>query len=182
MRTTARVTTPLGLLLALALAAPASAQQEPVREGDHVRSRGLRVEGEVQRIDGDVLVLRPVAGRLDNLMLPRADLRDLEVSRGTRRNTVQGILYGGGALGLTLALVSATSWEPCTSWCIMHPESAVEAAVWGGTAGLVAGGVLGGVIGALTKTTEWEAAQFQTVGFVLPAPGGRVAAGLRLSW
>lgn len=171
----------LTLVAAAAGALPAAAQAPvPLREGDQVRSRALGVQGQVRRIDAQVIVLLPGAGQADSLVLPRAELRDLEVSRGQRRNTGKGIAMGVGGLGLGLALLSAATWEPCSGWLCFGPSSAGEAAMWGFAAGAIGGAVVGGAIGALTRTPRWERAELTATGFLGPRQDGRVAVGFRL--
>ena len=137
----------LGVFLLLA-ATSVSAQQP----GDTVRVSGTRV-GLVFEADSSGLLL-------SSGYAPYAEMRSLEVRRGTRGHAGRGFKYGfvaGGVLGAAGAVVLCASYsEGGYGWC-------TGGVLTFGAVGGLSGGVAGALIGFLVRSDIWEP---------VPIPGG----------
>ena len=179
------------LLLALALAAPASAQTaaaDPLVPAVGARVRvsapGGPLIGTLVRATQDSLVVAPERGGYP-LALARADVGSFEVSRGRRsRMRAAAPWAAGGALLFGLSLGVAES-NPCTSdMTRVECEDASNRAVARQAAGgAVFGAVLGGTFGALFRRSErWQAATIPVrVALTFPVQNPRRGAGVAVA-
>ena len=150
------------LLLSLgAIAAEARAEQESLL-GSRVRVRTVQLgEPQVGVLAGstvDDLILETGAAA-SSVKIRRSDVVKLEVSRGTRRHTLEGLLAGAVAWGAIVGLVAAFD---------TLDESGVGEPLFIG--GMLAAGA---GIGTLVKTERWERvpAAGASIG-IRPVPGG----------
>lgn len=153
-------------LVLLLLAAPAALQgQESVLDvGTRVRvvappfTGGPMIGSVVAVGDSSIALATPGGSRGgEHLVIPREAIERLEISLGTRPNTVKGlefgalggVLLGAGAMGL-----ACSGDEACG-----EGSSAAERAVLGAVIGAAAGAVVGGVVGTLVRTERWESVE-----------------------
>jgi hypothetical protein len=133
----------LVLLLGTAVAEARGAEESLV--GSRVRVRTMqRGEPQVGILEGesaDELVIR-TKGAASPVQVRRRDVLRLEVSRGTRRHTLKGLLGGAVAWGAIVGLVAA--FDTLDESGLGEP--------------LVIGGMLaaGAGIGTMVKTERWE--------------------------
>jgi hypothetical protein len=178
--------TALTVLLLLPAAVPATAQgpAEALQPGQLLRieraAGGPATVGHLVRLTADSVAVSPLDEPEAVEAIPNSDVGRLWVGRGPARKTLEGVALGavtGFALG---AAVGAVTWEPCTGWCIVHPDSRAQAGLWGGALLAGPGALVGAVIGALTVRERWELvpanASLQTTG----APGGGLALAVRV--
>ena len=160
----------LGILVGPAIAQPQSALGQRVRltfkPQPHVRAAS--VVGRLVEATGDTLSVdkgdRAVA-------VPLAKVERLEISRGQRSHQVVGALAGGLGGGLLLGAIAASTYEPCTGWCILH-FSQSELFVMGALAGGAGGLLLGAIIGSGIKVDTWEPLLLRpSIGFHGASPG-----------
>ena len=145
------------LLLCAATTGRAAAQQP----GDTVRVRvanGPRMEGRLERIDTDTLVV--VGSNSVRRSIPRAEVRRIDVARGqtsTARAVLRGAAFGfaiGAATGAAFGAVTYTEGCPPSSGFCLDLGRGFEAYV-GGIAGGALGAIGGGMVGAARDRTEW---------------------------
>lgn len=141
------------LVLALAAGATIGGAQTPVTAGARVRvavapSRARRI-ATVVSATRDTLALR-IDGT--TRLVPVDSITRLEVSRGTHRNTLKGLLIGtgvGAATGVTIGLASGKDKEGFIRF------SGGEKATMAGLALGAVGGVIGTVAGYATVHDDW---------------------------
>jgi hypothetical protein len=168
-----------------------SAQRQPtIHAGARVRisapSEGYRgLIGTVSGYDGGDIVIKP-GNEQSSVSVPLTSITTFKRSRGLKSNAGQGALIGsivGGAFG---ALFAAATYRECVGegWdCLMHPESAGQAAVYGGTILGLLGAGIGALIGANEKTERWEEVPLDQVRVsIVPHRDGRFAFGLSVSF
>lgn len=133
----------VALLLGAAVAEARGADDSLV--GSRVRVRTMQLgEAQVGILEGataDGLVIS-IKGAASPVQVRRSDVLRLEVSRGTRRNTLKGLLAGAVAWGAIVGLVAAFD---------TLDESGVGEPLFVG--GMLAAGA---GIGTLVKTERWE--------------------------
>lgn len=150
------------LLASLGSVAPLAGQvAPPLVQGARVRVRTLRdtglldrgVEGTVERLSGDTLILRPRSGGSPRVFLAGEESQ-LFVFAGHRSRILRGVVIGGIAGLVGGGLVAAASGEVCegtSSLCF-------DRKVVGFKAGLIlgaCGAVSGIVIGAFASHEAW---------------------------
>ena len=145
-----------------------------------------RLVGTFSGYDSGSIGIKP-DNEQSSVWVPLNSVTRLQQSRGRKSNTRKGALIGslvGGAFG---AAAAAATYKECVSesWmdCFMQPESAGQAAAWGGLiTGLLGAGV-GALIGASEKTDRWEEVPVDRlrVSFA-PQPDGRFAFGLSVAF
>ena len=135
----------LGLLLLLGAAGVEAQESTAGLVGSRVRVRAVQlVEPQVGVLEGSTsesLVIR-ASSSVSPIQLRRAEIVELEVSRGVKRHTLKGLLAGGIAWGVIAGLVAAFD---------TLDESGVGEPLFVGT--LLAAGA---GIGAMVKTERWE--------------------------
>jgi len=113
--------------------------------GSRVRVRALSPGhswvGVLEESSTDVLILR-TSGSGSPVRVARSDVARLEVSRGTRRHALEGLLAGAAAWGAVVGLVAAFD---------TLDESGVGEPLFIGSMLAAGAGV-----GALVKTERWE--------------------------
>ena len=105
----------------------------------------------------------------NTVAMPLDEITRLDVSLGRHRNVTRGIVVGTVAGGTVGALFGAMSYQPCTSQCLLAPESRAQSAAIGG---ILVGG-LGFIVGSLTglaRQDDWKR---------VPLDGKRVAVSVR---
>jgi hypothetical protein len=113
--------------------------------------------GVLEETTGEDLILRTSA--TSPVKVHRTDVARLEVSRGTRRNTLKGLLAGAVAWGALVGLVAAFD--------TLDESGVGEPFVIGGMLAAGAG------IGTLVKTERWERVSPDRLSIAIgPAPGG----------
>jgi hypothetical protein len=170
------------LLLGGILTSPLLAQQSSIPAHARVRIRhaGTRnwTTATFTRRDADSLYLDTASGEA---AFARSGITEMDVSRGMRRRTLSGALYGGlilGGIGAGLGALAAATDET------EDGDLGAEAAFVGAGLGVVAGGLLGAGIGALIKTERWETVDPKSLQLSLiftPSPSG-LRAGLSASF
>ncbi|UCD23432.1 MAG: hypothetical protein JSW51_10325 [Gemmatimonadota bacterium] len=122
----------------------------------------VRLEGRLEAIRSDTLIVSTNGAAPERI--PIEDIVRVEVRRGTKSHAREGLLIGALSGTLLGALYGAMTYEPCAPSgtgmlsgleCLMAPESAGEAAVWGGMAGGLLGGAVGALIGLMVRTDKW---------------------------
>jgi len=155
-----RTVSGLLLLLGAAVAEARGADESLVGSRVRVRTTG-RAEDRVGVLEGatpDELVIR-TKGAASPVPVRRSDVLRLEVSRGTRRHTLEGLLAGAIAWGAIVGALAVTD---------SLPESGVSEPLFVG--GMLA---LGAGVGTLVKTERWERVPAGTVSVGIgPAPRG----------
>src|SRR5512139_4317305 len=161
MTQTRRWITATMLLAVGTMVAEARAEDESLL-GSRVRVRTVRLGepqvGFLEKSTGDELIIRTSA-KAAPLKVRRADVLQLEVSRGTRRHALKGLLGGAVAWGAIVGLVAAFD---------TLDESGVGEPLFIG--GMLAAGA---GIGSLVKTERWERVPLggPSIG-IGPVPGG----------
>lgn len=105
----------------------------------------------------------------NDVALPLTRISRLEVSAGSHRNVVNGMLLGtliGGTAGFILGVAT---YEPCTGFCLFTPDSRSTS----GAVGAALFGVLGFTVGSLVGLQSHETWQ------QVPVDRKRVAIGVR---
>jgi len=135
----------VGVVLSLGTAASEARGADEGLRGSRVRVRTAYLSesqvGVLEAATPDELVLRTKAAA-SPVQVRRGDIVRLEVSRGTRRNTLKGLLGGAIAWGAIVGLVAAFD---------TLDESGVGEPLFVG--GLLAAGA---GIGTMVKTERWE--------------------------
>ncbi len=184
---------PFFSLLALLSAVQGRAEEtNSVATGDRVRVLAPRVAersiiGTLLGTKGDDLIL-DAAGSPDRVVVPRAAIAKLEVSRG-RRSRASGALVGGivgaAAGGIIVAAAHKKSPLHCPSsdfGCALGAamgESLVE--VGSVVGGLFVGAVVGSLAGvAVSPREKWQIVSTERLSISLAAPGPH-AAGVTIS-
>lgn len=94
--------------------------------------------------------------------------------RKALRSGFVGALIAAPAVGL----LAVATYEPCTGWCFVGPETKEGAFLLGALVGGGVGFLLGGAIGAFTGGDSWQEIGGQGVRLsVTPTPSGGVALG-----
>ena len=86
--------------------------------------------------------------------VPSSSIEKLELG-GSTRTFGRAIPISMGIFGGIGGVLSAMTWEECTGWCIMAPDSRAESFAWGLVAGAVVGLPVGLLLG-LTKKNVWR--------------------------
>jgi len=135
----------LGLILLLGAAGVEAQESNASPLGSRVRVRTLQLRepqvGVLETATLDSLTVKTASPEAATLFR-RADITELEVSRGVKRHTLKGLLAGGIAWGAIAGLVAAFD---------TLDESGVGEPLFVG--GLLAAGA---GIGAMVKTERWE--------------------------
>jgi hypothetical protein len=171
------------ILAAVALAAPAAASEDGLlAEGLRIRVRTERVggwlEGRVVEVTGDSpqgRALRITARNGAVLTLPLASVSEIEISTGSRRRPLRGLLIGAG-IGLVLGGIV---WAEAASCGGCDNDACVGTALL--TASAVSGAAYGAGVGALIKTPHGQPAALERPRVSI-VPMGRRSLGLRLAW
>ncbi len=153
-------------LVLLLLAAPMALQgQESALEvGTRVRlvappyTEGPMIGSVVAVGDSGIALGTPGGTRgRGSLVIPREAIERLEVSLGTRPNTLKGLEFGalGGVLLGAGAMGLACSGEEACG----EGSSAAERAALGAVVGAAVGAAVGGVVGTLVRTERWESVE-----------------------
>jgi hypothetical protein len=146
-------TTWITVLVILTMVCPACASGQAVpSQGDRVRiSRvdGNVVTGILQSASAQGIRLRPVLGQqAPAISLDEVELMERNLSRCGRFWRNFGITVGAGVVGI--AMLAATTWEPCVSThlfgCFFAPRPRREAVGMGALAGLVIGTLVGSAV------------------------------------
>lgn len=144
-------------ILLLALTVPCELRaQVPLAAGDEVRirdRRGLEHEGVIVTSTPDEIRMTTRAG---DHVVPHEQIATLERSVGQQRRFGRNFLLTVGVMAGVGAVMSATTWEPCTGFCILHPESRTEAFTWGLAGGALLGAPIGLIVGLAVKSERWE--------------------------
>jgi hypothetical protein len=151
------------VLVILAMGSPAYALGQAVpSQGDRVRIS--RVDGTVetgifQSASAQGVQLRPVLGSTrPAISLEEIELMERDLGRHSRFWRNFGITVGASIVGI--AMLAATTWEPCVSTqpfgCLLAPQSRSEAVGMGALAGLVIGLPIGTLVGSAVKYERWE--------------------------
>src|SRR5512134_1353444 len=119
------------------------------------QKREPRVVGVLEEVTPDELLIKTKEAA-SPIEVRRSDILGFEVSRGSKRHTLKGLLAGAAAWGAIVGLVAAFD---------TLDESGVGEPIFVG--GLL---VAGAGVGSLVKTERWER-----------VPAGRVSAGLGAS-
>jgi hypothetical protein len=100
-----------------------------------------------------------VIGR-DTITVARSAVRQLDVSEGKRRHTLDGLRIGVLSGAVVGAALGAATYSPCHQTgllgCYLTPRSRGESALYGAAAGTVLGLIIGPIAGALTVTDRWR--------------------------
>jgi len=160
--TQAACRTMVGLVLLLGPAVAEARGADESLVGSRVRVRTTqRREAPVGVLEGesaDELVIR-AKGAPSPVQVRRRDVLSLEVSRGTRRHTLEGLAGGAIAWGAIVGALAATH---------SLPESGVNEPLFVG--GMLA---VGAGVGTLVKTERWERVPAGGVSVGIgPAPRG----------
>lgn len=168
-------------VLALALTFPLVAGgQSPLSVGARVRVTAPDAALEqyvttIQDVRGDSIVV-DIGGRSRTLGL--ANVTSLEVSTGTRRQTLRGVGFGLGIGAMVGAVAGALTYEECVPQtlfdCLMATESSSEAAVMGGILGGIVGAATGAIVGALRRTERWSSIELPVRVAIAPLGSGGV--------
>ncbi|MEZ4699194.1 MAG: hypothetical protein R2834_02600 [Rhodothermales bacterium] len=156
---------PLYLLLFLGLAPALRAQTVyELRAGERVRvtlATPVEVQlawtprtpftGDFERFHDDVL---SIARRGASLRIPAQAILQLDVSRGTQRNTWRGAALGAAAGMLGVGIAAYSRSEGCDEHAFCVFDRGYPAAL-GITFGMVAGGAVGVVVGSFVRTPKW---------------------------
>lgn len=150
-------------LLVFVLAGPVSlqGQESPLEVGSRVRvvappyTEGPTIGSVVATGDFGIALASGDGSGTRELVIPRQAIERLEVSLGTRPNTLKGlglgalggVLVGAGAFGLACSGV-----ETCG-----EGTSAAQWAALGAVVGAAAGAAVGCVVGTLVRTERWGA-------------------------
>lgn len=151
----------VGALMVCAVAEVAVAQPAPaVQPGSLVRIRqavrGPRIEGRVERVLGDTLVLEAAPGRLPRVVFPVRN-QTVHVLTGKRSALGRGAVIGGVAGLVATGAIGAVAGQECVGnqyLCLQTRDVAMTRAfllTLGGTAA-------GAVIGALSPRQIWTRA------------------------
>jgi hypothetical protein len=174
----------------LGLSTPAAAQvSSRPHTGEWVRVEKLgkpsSLEGRLMSLHGDSLILARGDSMTNRVAVARADVSNVWVSNGRKRQTWRGIAIGLGVGAGVGAIIAGVTYEPCVPEdfmdCFLTPESAGQAALLGGALGGVFGTVLGGVAGFVTRRHVWEPVGVPTTVGIAPYRHGNVAVTLRLT-
>ena len=147
------VLTLLGVLIALTCL-PLSAQEiRDLKEGDRVRvtllTYGLaKIEGRFHGFEQDTLLVF-LSESNEVAQIPRDQVRDFRVHRGSGRHPWKGLGIGFGSGALLGAVVGLSEGD---DWLFSAEAKAAMGATW---IGLI-GGVTGLVIGSFITTEHWE--------------------------
>jgi hypothetical protein len=169
--------------LALAMLIPllASGQLPPVAAGARVRltAPGTGFKEHVTTVTdvrGDSIVF---GAPHESRSMALTDMTALDVSTGTRRHFWRGAGIGLGLGAVTGVALGAATYKKCVPQhfldCLLEPESAGQAAAFGG---FVLGGVglvAGAVIGALNRTDRWTSVDLPVRAAVGPTRSGGVS-------
>ena len=129
--------------------------------GERVRIRhtdGTVFTGVLGSVSVENVHLREGAAGRD-LVIPRAEIRQIEESLGKHRSFWRnfGITLGASSVGI--GVLSAITWTPCTETgflaCFMYPSDRGEALVWGLAGGAGIGVPVGVLVGLLRKNERW---------------------------
>jgi hypothetical protein len=117
------------------------------------------VTGILQSASAQGIRLRPVLGQqAPAITLDEVELMERNLSRCGRFWRNFGITVGAGVVGI--AMLAATTWEPCVSThpfgCFFAPRSWREAVGMGALAGLVIGLPIGTLVGSAVKYERCE--------------------------
>ena len=159
-RTRRQVT--MAFALSLGMAVAEARAEEVSLLGSRVRVRTVQLRepqvGVLEDTTRDELVIETGAAT-SPVKVHRADVVTLEVSRGSRRHTLKGLLAGAVAWGAIVGLVAAFD---------TLDESGVGEPLFIG--GMLAAGA---GVGTLVKTERWERVPSEGVSIGIgPAPGG----------
>ena len=100
------------------------------------------------------------------------------VFAGGGKKAVQSGLMGALIAAPAIGLLAVATYQPCTGWCIVGPESEGEAFMFGALVGGAAGFLIGGAIGAFTGGESWDEVGRQLLRLsVTPTPDGGVTVG-----
>jgi hypothetical protein len=155
------------------------------RRGLRVRVRApqlgaRRVVGEILEVDDQILLLG-LLDRAERVALPRASIRELEVSAGRRSRAREGAEVGGVVVGLGGALFGLVAGGlanlDCESDC--HPKAPIVGGVVGSVIGAGAGAAVGALVGSTMETERWRALPHRGLD-VRVVPGRHPA--VRVSW
>lgn len=171
---------------ALIVFASASTSQT-IQPGSRVRVVALSLPGVVEvgkviATDPDSLIVERERSR-GVARLARTDVSSVEVSAGHHRNAGRGAILGlliGAGGG---AVLGAMTWEPCTGFCFLEPDTrSASAALGAGVFGTL-GALIGTVAGALNVSDEWQSVTVSPTAGVSRTEngGGSRTFGVRLS-
>ena len=119
------------------------------------RSLDRRFVGHLEGTSGDSLWVRVGSAAGPLVSIDRADIHELEISDGRRRNPGKGALWGAG-VGLGMGLLAAATLDDCTVgtsrfWFDLC-DGEEDVLILGS---IVAGAAWGALVGFFIKTERW---------------------------
>lgn len=143
-------------------------------------TRDARFVGYLDRVFADSVWIRLDAPDGPRLSIDRANIRELEISSGRKRNAGKGALFGSG-IGLGVGILAAASAGDCTMGTSRYwfdPCDGQEGVLILGS--VAAGAALGALIGSLITTERWVAVPPASLTLRSERRGIRLAVEVRL--
>jgi hypothetical protein len=136
-------------------------QQIRLAEGDRVKIKttlpGLKkVTGTFDQLNASEIFIH---NNVQDFMIPLGSVRRVFVSRGTKRNSLKGMLIGAASGGVLLGVASSIAFKPCDprEYCLFDDKT--EIIISNTIAGVLIGGGAGFTVGTFIKTDRWMLVQ-----------------------